>query len=201
MSEDRPEGLHLGQVVRELMKGKNPTWNDGPLDEDGAARIQAGFMWERAVELSLGGVPAGMAMEIAFKQYMSGLRIPPAKQLRVTYDGLHMTPDADRPEDGVIESYKLTWKSMKKIATVELLFQHFEHWLVAEMGYCKALGRRIVEWYVFLVMGDYTYKPGSGAQVAVFRTEFTDAEIEHNWLRIQGQRRLMEGARGNESDD
>src|SRR5574337_985525 len=105
MGEGRPEGLHLGDIIRAMRAERGEVGGAIPGEQE-AVRLQAGFLHEAAVEYIAAGMPQDLALELAFKRYMRPLRAGVAKQVRAEKDGILMTPDGVDTIGGVLESYK-----------------------------------------------------------------------------------------------
>jgi len=201
--EGRPPGLHLSQLIQRICG----FGQEGIVTEDAAVRVQMGFIWEAAVELTLAGAPWASALEMAARRYWVSMRTPPAKQVRLLVDGIHMTPDGYREADRTLEEYKLTWKSLRKAESAEKFAEHFRHWIIQAASYCYGLGQmydqRIckVEWIVGWMGGDYSYKPGGGPQWSSIRAELTPEEVRATWGLVMGAKREWEMANGQEQQE
>jgi len=185
--------------------------------EDQALRPLLGFLWERVFGLVWIGVPYRDALEAAWKEYMSVVRTGPSDrgeyietQLRLERDGVQMTPDGF---DGTrLESYKLTWKSMRKWEEMPvgvdfdiMQAEHFWPWIRSEMAYLGALNETAhhntrpnpiltVRFFVFWINGDYSRKPGRGAQATFTDLTFTLKELDDNWrLLLRWREEVMKG--------
>jgi hypothetical protein len=180
--------------------------------EDQALRPLLGFLWERVVSLVWIGVPYRDALEAAWKEYMGNVATGPSDrgeyietQLRLERDGVQMTPDGF---DGTrLESYKLTWKSMRKWEEMPvgidfdiMQAEHFWPWIRSEMAYLGALSTTrsspvlTVRFFVFWINGDYSRKPGRGAQATVTDLTFTQKELDSNWtLLLRWREEVMKG--------
>jgi len=194
MGEDRPGGLHLSDITREMRKAaKLPQGIEG--EQDGI-RMQLGFIWEHAVELVLQGVPFDAALAHSYKRYMLQARGHVVKQVQTSLDGVEMTPDAFDCESGLIESYKLTWKSKKKAISKDEFQENFWPWLVAEKAYCLAWGVDTTRFFIGWVNGDYSYKPGGGPQLDIYDCVYTEDELKANWGAVMQYKKMMEATRG-----
>lgn len=223
MGHNRPEGIHQSQIIR-LKKeaaGEKVTGIEG---EDPDLRTTIGFLWERAVNMVWQGVPWRDALEIVWKEYCSVAKIgPPDRgdvetQLRVESDGVLMTPDGlawttvpgtvgsgYRIEPLRTESYKLTWRSLRKweedaaSAAAGIPPQHFWSWHDAEMGYLRALSKlhqvelRTCRFFIFWTQGDYSRKPGRGPQATFTDVTYTSDEIEAAWESTLRYKKYLEG--------
>lgn len=188
---NRPVGLHQSQIIR-AKKAANGDKITGIEGEDPNLRAQWGFLWERAIDLVWQGVPWGIALEIVWREYLkvADLEVPkrgPVEtQLHLEQDRILMTPDGLDHGNDVLESYKLTWKSMRKWE--EDPEGYFWDWLDAEAGYIRTLRLQrsipleCVRFFIFWANGDYSRKVGKGPQATFTDVCFSEEELERNWL-------------------
>lgn len=199
MGEGRSEGLHWSQVTGALAEMERGRPYKEIKGEQEGVRMALGFILETFIEH-------------AFKVWMSASRrrrvvtqtelsVPtPGGPIFMTLDGIDYDSDPDGP---VVEEYKATWRSMRKLgstgwsdmqdlsdqdlATVrDGLEAEFWEWLVRIKGYCRAVGTRKARLVVLFVNGDYSWRPGHGPQIRQFDLEFTEQEIQENW--VMGER-------------
>jgi len=195
--------------------------------EDPGARPEIGFLWERAASLVWAGVPYAAALEAAWKDYCGATLELISEQDRLEMDGIKMTPDglmgapnADGWNEYAVASFKLTWRSMKKwhedTAAVNAggSGEHFWDWMLAEQAYARAYTQKMrdagtdrlvarVRFFIFWVMGDYTYQPGHGPQATYCDVFFDTAESERDWkviLRYRDWIKKQEQEASNEVD-
>ena len=180
MGEGRPPGLHLGAIIKRMKIAMGEKVTDIEGDQP-FVRMQEGFLFERALEYVVGGMPLDEALEVAFKRYMFALRDNVIKQVRAERDGIHMTPDGWDPVAGEIESYKMTRRTLRKARTQEDFEANYWSWLVQEKSYCLALGVDTVRWIVLWQAGDYSKGLGSGPQLLTCKATFTPEELVENW--------------------
>jgi hypothetical protein len=190
MGEDRPKGLHLSDIVREMRKAAK--LSQGIEGEQDGVRMQLGFVWEHTVPLVLEGMPMDAALAHSYKRYMLQARAHVVTQVQTSLDGVLMTPDAFDAQEGIIDSYKLTWKSMKKAASGDEFAENFWPWLVAEKAYCLAWGVDTTRFFIGWVNGDYSYKPGRGPQIGIYDCQYTEDELRSNWGSVMAYRGMME---------
>lgn len=182
MGEGRAKGLHLSSIVKKMREAARlPTEIEG---EQEGVRMQLGFIWEHAVELHLNGVPLEEALQHSYRRWMLQARAHVVKQVTCERDGIHMTPDGLDCNEGLIESYKLTWRSMRKAANKDEFEENFWPWLVAERAYCLEWGVDTVRFFICWVNGDYSHKEGRGPQVRVYDCVFTEEELLGNWSAV-----------------
>lgn len=200
MGTGREPGLHLSSIIKEKKRaaGESVSGIDGEQDN---LRSTLGFLWERVLDLVWLGVGYRDALEIAWKEYleMAHLEIPGRTedrevQLRLEANQIKMTPDAFDRGAWRLESYKLTWRSMR--AWEQELEAKFWSWLDAEAAYLLALSEREgkpvlkVLFVVFWINGDYSrekWVPGAryrGPQATWTEVEFTQEELEYRWRTI-----------------
>jgi hypothetical protein len=208
MGHGRPAGMHQSTIVAAMKAAAGESVS--PIaGEDPDLRPQMGFLWERAADLVWLGVPWQVALETAWKEYMAVAKVGPPErgpvetQLRVACDGILGTPDGWDRGGRTLESYKLTWKSMRKWE--EDPEEHFAYWLVGERGYLWSLhssgypvfgypaaGLATVRFFIFWGNGDYSRKPGRGPQATFTDLSFTYEELEENWRTILRWRDIVE---------
>lgn len=213
MGQDRAPGMHQSTIIRE--KKRAAGGNVDPIDgEQDSLRAQLGFIWERVLDLVWIGVPYWAALEAAWAEYLSlaNVDIPGRSQnrslqLRLERDGIKGTPDGFDHDAYRIESYKLTWRTMRKwtgdewdkasktwrIASDEEMVASIEEnywdWLDAEAGYMAMMNdsglypRPVTKvlFVPFWINGDYSYQKGHGPQATWTEVEFTLEEIEYRW--------------------
>jgi hypothetical protein len=188
MGEDRPSGIHLSDVINRMREAeglKSGGEPDGPL-------VQLGFVWEQALEYLAGGMTLDDAIELAWKRTAMEMRRGIAKQVRLSKDGIHMTPDGFNETTGEIESYKSTAKSLARAITKDEFESNFWEWQVQEMSYCYALGVDTVRWIVLWRAGDYTKGPGTFPRITTATMTWDVRELMGNWERVL---RVAEGLR------
>lgn len=177
MGKDRPEGLHLSDILYGRMYDDNfgePAWKKDPDDpEYPNIRMQMGFFWERMVDFQ-------------WKQFCQQQPIEVDTQFQVELDDIHMTPDgvmrSNDWERDVLMECKATWRSLRRWE--EDPQGEFTVWFWQAMAYCHALDLNDVEFYVFWVNGDYRYKNGRGPIATKQRFHFTDEELEDHWRSV-----------------
>ncbi len=162
-------GLHLSDIIKEIERDLLGDEARPDRTPDEVARSQA--QWKD-----------GELFEQAFKQY------------QVESDGVLMTPDAFDTVNKVVEEYKRTRYSTKRIGEWDKAFRGYLIQLKSYCRYYKTLKGRLV---VHFVNGDYSHGRDEGQPVTwIFDLVFTRQELEDNWLWILSKKREME-ARGN----
>lgn len=192
MGEDRPIGLHLGEIIREMKVAAGESIESPDGDQEGV-RIQEGFLWESAVEYMLGGVSLDVAMSLAFKRHLWALRSGIVRQLSLEKDGVFMTPDAYDPLAERLESYKVTRRTLRKALTADDFETNFWTWCVQEKAYCLAKGVDSVRWIVLWQAGDYSKGVGSGPKVLEATATWTAQELVDNWRVVMAHASAMRG--------
>ena len=177
MGEGRPEGLHLGTVLKQVKKAAGETYRDIPGEQEGV-RIQVGFLWETAVEYMAAGLSLDDALDTAFKRLMVHSHSL-ATQVQVKKDGILMTPDAFDPGRGHLLSFKATWRSFAKAKSKEDFESNFWTWIMQEASYAYALGVDSATWVVLWVCGDYSGPKSPKVMQATVR--WTAEELTENW--------------------
>lgn len=115
-------------------------------------------------------------------------RYDPARYVRVgelTKDGLIGTPDLVDATDWAILEVKLTWMSSRHDAESE---KFWKYWTQVK-AYCAMLGTRLARLHVCHINGDY--KKDRGPTYNVWEQEFTQQELDENWLMLQNEARAM----------
>src|SRR5262249_34152091 len=72
MGTGRGSELHLGSIVREMKRAAGENVESIPGEQEWL-RTQVGFLWEAAVEYTIGGMQIDDAIELAFKRHMRSL--------------------------------------------------------------------------------------------------------------------------------
>ena len=216
MGTGRGAELHLGQVLKAIKIAAGEKVGDIP-GEQPWLRAQCGFLWEAAVEYTLAGMGFEDAMELAFKRMMRALRSNLVRQVKLVRDGIHMTPDGigrapaiSRPDmvtcivasppTGPLYSWKLTWRSQGKAATLEDFEDNFWLWIMAEKAYAAAAqvsgllpeGDATCRFEVLWVRGDY--KGAGGPKALTTEVTWSADELTENWCVVLAHRDRM-GAR------
>lgn len=209
MGHGRPAGRHLSEITRAMKEamGENVTGIAG--DADSALRPLCGFLFERCTDLVWLGVPYAFAFQIAWAEYMAVAKVEmPVErgavetQLRCQLEGILGTPDGLATQASgrqLVESYKGTWKSMRKWE--EDPEEHFGIWMIAESSYLKMLqaeGKTVdtIRFFILWMNGDYSRKPGRGAQVTFTDVQFSQNEIDRNWLNVLTYRDWLDKKEG-----
>lgn len=150
---DRTLGkLHLSDIYTDLENTLFPKASTA--DMANQLWAEAGFLWERVLSRALAEHCSERPGEIEL-------------------DGIIGSPDGYDPATGVMDEYKLTWKSIKN-ARPENVWK----WQVQIKGYCKMLGTTTARFHIFYVMGDYR---GSGPLYRSYLFSYTQREIDENW--------------------
>ncbi len=198
IGENRSPGVHLSECVGDMRAaGGLPGGIPGEQDR---IRMQLGFLFEHAIELVIQGIPVGLAMEHAYKRWMLQVRVDVVTQITGCKDRVHMTPDGLDCNEGLIESYKYTYKSMRKAESQVEFEENFWPWVVSEKAYCYGWGVDTVRFYVCWDRGDYSFKPGRGGpQVQVYDCVFTEEELVGNWAAVLKYRDVREARTAEET--
>jgi hypothetical protein len=190
MGHGRAE-LHLSQIVKAMKVAAGENVSDIP-GEQPWLRAQCGFLWEQAIEYTLGGMGLEDAMELAFKRMMRALRSDLVRQVKLVRDGIHMTPDGHDARR--LYSWKLTWRGAGKAGFgadpddgLAMFEDNFWTWHVAEKAYAAAAqvagllpaGEATCRFEVLWVRGDY--KGASGPKALATEVTWTAEELRSNW--------------------
>jgi hypothetical protein len=171
MGEGRTKEIHLSDILRWMrvrmegeFKGDNPNF------------AMMGFVFEVLLAQSI-------------STYLIAQRDTVISPGECEMDGIWLTPDGLDVASEILEEYKATWKTMRKIDDLE---GEFWYWLAQIKAYCRALGTRKARLIALFVNGNYTYcDPDGGPRLKSIDLEFTAQEIEENWTMILNNRRAM----------
>lgn len=166
--------VHLSSILRFM----ESSMQDRQTAADGNPMWAAfGFMFERWIEKAL----------VEYYGFQRALRIEQGEQL---CDNVLLTGDALNLADGVYEEYKVRWRSARKFMDAG----EWERWFWKElrqvMANCYVYGTLKARLIVFFVCGDW--KPPQPWPPVCRELTFTQAELDHNWQVLQGNRRAME---------
>lgn len=196
MGTGRGVGRHQGEIIHVMKKAAGGNVSN-ILGEDPGVRAQMGFLWEKVAGLVFLGVPHVIALEMAWKEYLAVTEQPGVPQradimvqIPLICNEIMQTPDGFDPHNKVMESYKLTWITMRKWE--EDPEQYFGHWLAAEAGYLHCWNQQdwvikegmqtyTVRFFIMWINGNYTHKPGKGPQATFTDVTWTKEELEKNW--------------------
>lgn len=176
-------GLHLSAIIHEMKVAQGEKIGPVKGDQEGV-RLQEGFLWETALEYVAAGMTLDEAMDLAFKRYLRALRSSVTTQVKLERDGIKMTPDAFNADEGIVESYKLTRRTLNRAKTQDEFEDNFWPWLVQEKSYAYALGVDTARWIVLWQAGDYSRGYGSGPRMLECTAVFTPEELVENWRRV-----------------
>ena len=115
---------------------------------------------------------------------MVAIRANVTKQVSVQRDGIWMTPDALDPERGLIESYKMTRRSLRNARTQADFEANHWIWCGQEQAYALACGVDTCRWIVLWQAGDYSRGVGSGPQMLECTATWTAEELVSNWQTV-----------------
>jgi len=163
----RPPGLHLSDIISDMMKRLDPKRYDKrdkagtplPMNE---VKIGAGISFEQALEKTF--KPAAVA----------AFRPEP-----ILVDGIWCSPDHVEMDPYCVSEFKCTEYSAKKEFPYDDVYWP---WLVQTKGYGKALGTGLAKVWVMYMHGDYA--PPTIWEPKVWGLEFSEMEIEENWLML-----------------
>jgi len=163
----RSEGVHVYEIIRDLLDTLGMTPKQGDDDDDGQRRMQyeKGYLWEEILSAGFGNKS-------------------PVRPGEMELDGIIGSPDGIGFEDtedengfkrtrSVVEEYKCTSKSSAKTP------DEVTPWMMQVKGYCKICGANVVVFRVLYINGNYrdirypVYRP--------YRLEFSQREIDENW--------------------
>lgn len=184
MGEGRSkDGLHLSQIIRELLIATGRPL-ELPPQEQPFTRMITGFMWERALER-------------AFIEWYQLSRGSMLIQPEVKQDGIYMTTDGvDLGERIVVEEAKATWYSARGWPGWDLkdplnydpkvMDEKFWGWQVQVMSHVRFYGGNTARIIPYFVNGAYFRKGEQPRGPVVLPVEFTYTpdEIEENWRMV-----------------
>jgi hypothetical protein len=173
--------IHLSDVIRFIEVQNNTDFKDDGT-WDSAMTQEAGFIWERALELAYADRMAVRPGEFI----CDGITCSP--------DGIGTDVDIFDPETGeqlihgtgqvCLEEYKFTWKStVKKEGNLLKEQSPTNNWkyMTQVMSYCHVIGTPICVMRIFHVNGDYR---GRRPIPRLCRIVFTQEELDNNWNMI-----------------
>jgi hypothetical protein len=172
----RSKGLHLSDIISDMMQALYPDKYGGEKDDVFTARVEFGLMWERTLESAL-------ARECRLSD--EELERPPEQEC----DGIYMSPDgfalfkSNGGMDMRVNEYKSTWKSApseKKGTTIN--DPKFMAWWMQLKAYCRAAGTTHGRLIVYFINGDYSQ--GFVPELRAWDAEFTQEELDLNWQSI-----------------
>lgn len=190
MGEDRAPGLHLGSIIKQMKIAAGENVSDIPGEQPGLRALE-GFTWEVALEYMVAGMPMDEAIELSFKRYFRELRKDISTQVRLCRDGIHMTPDGFLKDEGVVESYKHTRRSLRNALTQEDFETNFWSWCVQEKSYALELGVDTTRWIVLWAAGDYSKGKGTGPMAMQATMAWSAQELADNWRTVLRYRDMM----------
>lgn len=179
---DRPPGLHLSDIIGDLMKTLEPRRYGKPGGPD-VPKVYAGLAFEEALErMFVPAIPGGWRPEPIFvevpgtKRTVDGKVVPGVGGIWCSIDNLD--PDTV-PGKLVVREFKLTWYSANKPCPEDEVYWP---WLVQIKGYCKAVGTTLAILTALHIVGNYA--PPKPWPPRGWGLEFTPQEIEENWFMI-----------------
>lgn len=157
---NRPAGLHLSDIIKDIMVGLDPKTYGKPMD---MTKVMCGLSFEEALEQTFQSAATG-----SFRP--DPILVPP---------GIWCSPDSIDPQIWAVEEFKLTWYSAKKVCPTDEVYWP---WLVQIKGYCKALHTCLAKLTVLHINGDYA--PPRPWPPRFFGLEFTELEVDENWQML-----------------
>lgn len=163
-TEPRQVGLHLGEVIKNLMNNTGRGYN-GRGFSDMELTAEIGLLWEDVLSKVMG------------EKY--AVRPP-----QIQKDGIWMSADGigedpQHEETFVVEEYKATWGSSRKSPADNF------YYMTQAKSYCYAWETPVVVFRIFYIVGDYR---GSGPLYRIARIRFTNWELEENWRAILNEK-------------
>ena len=131
-------------------------------------------------------MPLRMVLGMAFEEWIVGLYPDMLWQPgQFAHKGISGSPDGfstltiDGMDVPVIEEFKLTWKSCRRIIGPEIFQQWM--WMHQTRAYCKFLDTRYVRLHTCFVNGDYEKGRIGTPKYKRWLIEFSDREIDRTW--------------------
>jgi hypothetical protein len=181
----RSKGLHLSHVIKFIeSREKKRDQNNDSLHNYSCA----GFLWERVLEKAIDCTPQEL-WEWLFSRAMVDVQNPSViRPGEMLLDGIYMTPDGYNVEDGCLEEWKYTNKSLR--GGIE--GPKFARWLKWQIpSYLKALRLTVCRLRTYFARGDYTT---GEPQWVEYMITYTQQELDEVWdmilLNAAAMRRL-----------
>lgn len=178
---DRPEGLHVSDIITDIMKTLEPKKYGKPGGPD-VIKIQSGLAFEEALEKTFKPGSPGAFRPPSVPVWTPGYSVqwqgkPYPGCIWVTPD--HVEPDETGGNPWIVREFKLTWySSAKEFPSDDVYFA----WLSQIKAYCYALETPLAILTVLYINGDY--KPPTPKPPQSYGLEFTKLELVENWQMI-----------------
>lgn len=193
-SEERAPGLHVSDVVAELVRAAGFAPAESSAGEwEREAIWEVGFCWEQVIQTA-------WKERRVFENQQRAILSQPKIELPITKDGdiLHGTPDAWDYISKIEESYKSSSKSMKRFEDDPL--SNFWGWFVQSKVYLYGLWAPYrlkhghlpkmmsSRFFVLWLRGDYRHP---SARRRVYTVDFAREDVEETWRMVRAQARRM----------
>lgn len=186
-ADGRPEGLHLSTVIADLdntvnHKGRRVSFAGASEKERQRALryFEAGFMWEQVFQRQ---------WQRRMRKHLRRARFELTYQCHgIRGGGMWMTPDAIDEDEWALWEFKLTWKTVKRLAELDS-DPSFWPWKVQIGCYLRTLKMTRCYLVPFFVNGDYS-EPRV-PDVRLLRLDFDAAELERNWQMVMNHKAGM----------
>ncbi len=155
----RTPGLHLTPIIEDILLTLGLGKKYDP-DVDPRLQYEKGYLWEVVLSRAFGEKAAHRVGEVEL-------------------DGILCSPDGVKvEEDGAItvEEYKCTAKSSNSPVEDNI------SWMMQVKGYCKVLESTSCIFRILYLCGNY--RDIRAPQYMAYRLDFTQTEIDENWLAI-----------------
>lgn len=173
--------LHLSDIYKVLMQRIQPKRFDKTKPMD-LKRVEIGLLYETVLEQGLADKYATVRPGeiVGTMLNAAGHEVP-----------VYMSPDGVNPDLMAGEEYKATYMSsrdgmVEEVEAGGVVYQiardKFVHWFIQMMGYAKWLEVQTFILRVLFLCGDYTYP--ITPQFHSYRIEFTEEQIDDNWLML-----------------
>lgn len=170
---NRSPGLHLSDVLKPLLQSVDEKrFSSGGIDP---VRFHLGFIWEEVLSQAFARTMEGRESQLEVESEMCGRR-------------MYFTLDAVDTEKWRVHEYKATWMSARH----PIEDHRFWHYFVQMKAYCKVVESREAELWVLFINGDYSREKGMGGpQMKRWEVEFSESEIEENWLMLENKMKQL----------
>ncbi len=162
----RNKGLHVSTVLLEI--GRNlgrDVFVQPPGTKPNLLWAEVGFLWEDVIGHT-------------FCHYDTVFR---PNEIQV--DGIYMSPDGIEATNWILEEYKATWKSTRRLP------QENWYWMMQVKAYCYGIETLEARMRILYLNGDYAQH--REPIVKAFALTFTQRELDENWQAILNQAKEM----------
>lgn len=174
---ERSSGVHVSDIIRDIENtvtkpGKRPRISDLLPEERKrmGGYVSMGWAWEDMIRDAM--------MRTVYGGQDRYIRLG-----EIERDEIYASPDCFDMEDGCVEEFKATWRSMRRDLATD-----FWSWMVQTKAYCHMTETNWVRFRVFWVCGDYR---ASGPTMKTYQIRYETLELERNWAMLTTHRDKM----------